>query len=102
MQYIVVKPFSFAGDQYKSGDVFVPAKYPLTCDSRKLARLVSTRRLVEDFKIPSKVVEAPVKAPVKAPVEAPVEAEAKNAEVSHEDAASAPEKENVKRSKGAK
>lgn len=98
MQYIVVKPFSFAGDQYKSGDVFVPAKYPLTCDSRKLARLVSTRRLVEDFKIPSKVVEAPVKAPV----EAPVEAEAKNAEVSHEDAASTPEKENVKRSKGAK
>ena len=90
MQYVVVKPFAFAGDVYNPGDVFVPSKYPHTCDSRKLARLVSTRRIVEDFKIPAKVVEAPVEAP------------AKDAETSPQEAASASETESVKRSKGGK
>jgi hypothetical protein len=82
MQYIVLKPFTFAGDQYKSGQVFDPAKYPVVCDSRKLARLVSTRRLVEDFKLPSSFA-------------------AEYAETSHEDGESAQEKGNVKRSKAA-
>lgn len=68
MQYIVVKPFAFAGDQYKAGDVFDPAKYPYACDSRKLERMVRTRRVVEDFKIVPKpdsqqAVEAPSEAP---------------------------------------
>lgn len=82
MQYIVLKPFTFAGDQYKSGQVFDPAKYPFVCDSRKLARLVSTRRLVEDFKLPASFASA-------------------DAETSHEDGESAQEKGNVKRSKAA-
>lgn len=82
MHYIVVKPFIFAGDHYKSGQVFDPAKYPFVCDSRKLARLVSTRRLVEDFKLPASFASA-------------------DAETSHEDGESAQEKGNVKRSKAA-
>lgn len=82
MQYIVLKPFTFAGDQYKSGQVFDPAKYPFVCDSRKLARLVSTRRLVEDFKLPASFA-------------------AEYAETSHEDGESSQEKGNVKRSKAA-
>lgn len=84
MQYIVLKPFIFAGDQYKSGQVFDPAKYPFVCDSRKLARLVSTRRLVEDFKLPASFASASA-----------------DAETSHEDGESAQEKGNVKRSKAA-
>lgn len=87
MHYIVVKPFSFAGDQYKSGQVFDPAKYPAVCDRRKLERLVSTRRLVEDFKLPASF--------------AAEEAAAEDAETSHEDGAEAQEKGNVKRSKAA-
>lgn len=87
MQYIVLKPFIFAGDQYKSGQVFDPAKYPFVCDSRKLARLVSTRRLVEDFKLPASFAHAE---------DAPADAE-----TSHEDGESAQEKGNVKRSKAA-
>lgn len=86
MHYIVVKPFAFAGDQYKTGDVFEPSKYPASCDSRKLARMVSTRRLVEDFKLPIQ----------------PVAHVSEDAETSHEEGESAPEMESVKRSKGAK
>lgn len=87
MHYIVVKPFTFAGDSYTTGQVFDPAKYPFACDSRKLARMVSTRRLVEDFKLPSSF--------------AAEEAASADAETSHEDGAEAQEKGNVKRSKAA-
>lgn len=63
MQYIVQKPFSFAGDSYKAGDVFDPAKYPFVCTSAKLARLVGTRRVMEDFKVCGRDTKKPV-APV--------------------------------------
>lgn len=82
MQYIVQKPFCFAGDQYKPGDTFEPEKYPFVCDSAKLARLVSTRRVVEDFKLCGK--DKPIS----------------NAKTSPQDSVSVDEIKNVRRSKG--
>lgn len=85
MQYIVQKPFYFAGDSYKPGDVFDPAKYPFVCDSAKLSRLVNTRRIMEDFKVCGKDVKQ------RASV---------NAETSSQDGFFAEEIKNPKRSKG--
>ena len=93
MHYIVQKPFCFAGDSYKPGDTFEPEKYPFVCDSAKLARLVSTRRVVEDFKICGKDKKHPL------PKDAE-EAVAANTETSSQDSVSAEESKSPKRSKG--
>lgn len=93
MQYIVQKPFCFAGDSYKPGDTFEPEKYPFVCDSAKLARLVSTRRVVEDFKICGKDKKV-------ASSNKDAEAAAANTETSSQDSVSAEESKSPKRSKG--
>lgn len=93
MQYIVQKPFCFAGDQYKPGDTFEPEKYPFVCDSAKLARLVSTRRVVEDFKLCGKDKKETL--PNK-----DAESVSQDAETSSQDSVSVDEIKNVRRSKG--
>lgn len=94
MQYIVQKPFCFAGDQYKPGDTFEPEKYPFVCDSAKLARLVSTRRIVEDFKLCGKDKKEPL------PNNGEEVGNSQDADTSSQDSVSAAEIKSPKRSKG--
>lgn len=51
MKYIVQKEFSFAGDRYFAGDTFDPKRYPFTCSTAKIAALVKSRKIKEDFKL---------------------------------------------------